>query len=87
MSKTQSPIDECVVHGVKTVGDYDYYLLVDSDGSAYIERVKSDDSTILFCKMALNSADDTLAEKATTIDNFWSTPSDASHVYKYLFQC
>lgn len=83
-SKIQNPIDEFTAHGVKTVGDYQYVLLVDGEGACYIERVATDESSIKFCKMP-HVDHTTFAEIATQIDAFWVSPE--SHSYVYIFQC
>ena len=85
MSKIQNPIEDYEFAGIKTVGLYDYYLMVDGDGNAVIVRNATDDSETKFNKMH-NTPDATLSEKATAIDAYWVAPADASKVYKYIFQ-
>lgn len=80
-SSRQSPIDEYDLHGVKTVGDYEYWLLIDVDGNCVISQIKSDDSTFLFTKMP--DASGGFSARASAIDEFWTNPEN--HTYKYLF--
>jgi len=84
-SRKQSPIDEFIIHGIKSNGGYDYYLLIDASGRCYIEQVKDDDSTMLFAKMTEPTSADTFAERAVLITNFWAAYT--GHTYQYLFQC
>jgi hypothetical protein len=84
MSKRQNPIDEFEIHGVKTVGDYDYFLLIDADGECYIQKAASDDSLYTFAKMPV-PAGTHLSGMAALINAFWASPE--SHTYKYLFEC
>jgi len=85
-SSYKNPLDNFVAHGVKTVSSYQYILLVDEKGQAVIERVASDSSTIMFCKMARPPAEvDTFTEQADAIDDFWTSPE--TKTYQYLFQC
>ena len=87
MSKEQSPIDDFVIHGIKTVGDYDYYLLVDNDGGCFIQRIDSDDESTRFCKMATPAEGTSLSAKAVLIDTFWTSPASEDKNYTYIFQC
>jgi len=92
MSKKQNPIDEYIVHGVKTViidslTTYDYYLLIDATGNCYISRVADDDSSYKFVKMPSLAETASYSEIAEAIDAFWVSPEDESKVYKYLFEC
>ena len=82
--KEVSPLDGYEIHGVKSVGSYDYYLLVADKGECVICQAAQDDSTYLFAKLAEDPAA-THTEIAAAITAFWVSP--ASHVYQYLFQC
>jgi hypothetical protein len=84
-SKSQNPMDEFICHGIKTVGSYDYFLMVDATGKCYIERVAADDSTYRYNKMSELPISTSFANIATAIDAYWAAPE--THVYKYLFQC
>lgn len=79
-----NPLNEFIVHGVKTVGSYDYILMVDEEGQTVIMRVAADQSTIKYCVMP--KATGTFSEMGTVIDAFWVSPDDVAKVYKYLFQ-
>jgi len=83
-SKIQFQLDEYGISGIKNIGLYDYYLLIDGLGSCYIERVAEDDSTMLFAKMPEVNVNH-LADVAAAIDAFWEHPE--THSYKYAFQC
>lgn len=61
-----------VFHGLKTVGDYQYVLLINMEGEVIIMQIKTDQS------VAKYKAKPT----ATTIDNFWSAPD--THTYDYI---
>jgi hypothetical protein len=85
MSKIQNPIEDYEFAGIKTVGSYDYYLMVDGDGNAVIVRNATDDSETKFNKMKI-ALDATFSERETAIDAYWTSPADASKIYKYIFQ-
>jgi hypothetical protein len=82
-ARRQNPLEDFVTHGFKTVGDYEYQLLVDALGTCYIQRLKSDDTDYKFCK--LPHVDGTFAQIASAIDAFWVDPSSADKVYSYIF--
>ena len=76
-TKFNSPIHELINHGFKTAGSYSYILLIDVTGTlVLIERVKSDNSEILFYKKPANVG----------IADFFSDPTvyDANYTYFHL---
>ena len=83
-SNESNPLDEFTPHGIKTIGGYDYVLMVDEGGQAVIMRVSADKSEIRYCLMSKVSG--SFATIAAAIDAFWVAP-DVSKVYTYLFQC
>ena len=84
MSTKQNILDEYEFHGIKTVGDYDYYLLVDSTGNCVIARNKIDDSSLRYVTMPTPVAT-AYSDIATAIDEFWAA-SIENYNYGYLFQ-
>ena len=75
-SKYKNPLPNFVGHGVKTAGNYSYFLLIDMTGQALIQRIKSDSSEILFYKKPVD----------TSIADFWADPSAYDDSYAYLFE-
>lgn len=73
-SRYKNPIPNFQAHGVKTVGLYQYILLIDLQGSVLIERVKTDNSEILFVKMP----------EGTDIATYWASAD--TYTYKYMNQ-
>ena len=73
-SKYSSPLDNFVCHGTKDVGGYTYVLLIDLIGLTISQRIKDDDSEVLFAQKA----------DAESISAFWTDVVNKS--YKYFFQ-
>ena len=73
-SKYSSPLDNFVCHGTKDVGGYTYVLLIDLVGLTISQRIKDDDSEVLF------------AQKADTesISDFWANVTAKTYKYFYL---
>jgi len=71
-SKYANPIDNFQCHGVVTAGGYSYNLLIDLEGQVIIQRIKTDNTEILFAKKPA----------ATTISSFWA--NRATHTYHYI---
>ena len=70
-SKYKNPVPEFVDHGVKESGGYTYVLKIDLIGQTIIQRVKSDNTEILFAAKS----------SATTIASFWSDPTIHNYTY------
>lgn len=85
-SKYLDALSNFVAHGIKTVGDYDYVLLVDQTGQTIIQRIYTDSTEILYCKMP-DTTFTTFAAVKTQIDAFWVNPASTDKVYGYIFQC
>ena len=73
-SKYSSPLDNFVCHGTKDVGGYTYVLLIDLTGLTISQRIKDDDSEVLFA----------LKADAESITDFWTNV--VGKTYKYFFQ-
>jgi len=73
-SKFKDPTVNFVIHGVKTVGNYVYVLLVDMTGQALIRRIKNDNTEILFSKKP----------DQASISDFWTNADQ--HTYQYIHE-
>lgn len=72
-SKYKDPLENFVCHGMKTSGSYNYVLLIDETGQTLIERIKTDNTEILFTRKA----------DATDITAYWAADFTA-YSYTYL---
>ena len=73
-SKYSSPLDNFVCHGTKDVGGYTYVLLIDLIGLTISQRIKDDDSEVLFAQKADNES----------ISDFWAGVTGKTYKYFYL---
>ena len=81
--KEISPLDGYEVYGIKSVGLYDYYLLVATKGECVICQAAQDDSSYLYAKMPVTGSS-SFSDIADAITDFWVSPE--LHSYQYLFQ-
>ena len=65
-----NPIKNFQSSGIKTVGSYEYVLLIDLAGQVLILRRKDDDTEIKFTKKTTG-----------TIEAFWADPTAHSYVW------
>ncbi len=73
-SKYSSPLDNFVCHGTKDTGGYTYVLLIDLVGLTISQRIKNDDSEVLFALKAENES----------IADFWTGVTGKTYKYFYL---
>jgi hypothetical protein len=65
-------IANCVFHGVKVIDTYSYVLLINLDGTTFIQRINADSSEALYAHKS----------SSVSLATFWASP--ASQTYKCI---
>lgn len=81
-SNSINPLDNFVTHGIKRIDAFTYVLLIDEAGQTLIQRIASDNSTILFNLMPAPESE-SKDSIAGAITQFWATPDAGPFVYLY----